>query len=119
MFENDLIELINKYWDCSDPELVANSLIELFDTNEDLIRSIVVEDRIFNRYEYVFSWLDLAAEIIDESFLLEMDLDFEESLEEALEENNEDECKNLLLSQNWYLDAENGVAFGFDEDIKI
>ena len=119
MFKNELIELINKHWDCGDPETVASSLIRLFDTDEDLIRSIVVKDRIFNRYEDVFSWLDLAAEIIDESFLLEMDLDFEESLEEALEENNEDECKNLLLSQNWCLDIVNGVAFGFDEDIKI
>lgn len=101
-------------------EEYVKSLSAFFNDNDELIADIIKNERMFNRYEYCFDWDDLAHEILsDEAFISDEDSnDYLKTISNAIN-NGEEAIKQLLISHNWAIDTDTGIAIGFDKDIKV
>lgn len=113
---NKILEVVEEYW--GEDEEVCEALEYFFDNNEKYIIKIVEDDRTYNRYTCVESWLGLAREILDDEGL-ELDEDFKNLMQFALDNEDKDICRNILIEDNWALDAINGVAIAFDDDVLV
>lgn len=116
MTREELIELMENTW--GEDEEVVDSLLAFFNNDAELIANILENDRSFNRYNCCYDWNDLGYEIInDEAFEGDSDsVDYIKSISDALD-NGEEAVKELLISHNWAIDTNTGVAIGFDDDI--
>lgn len=122
-------DFIYKNWGESyeDSVNIAQS-IERFVGDFDKIEDLVIREKLFNKYYDTFSWIELGFNILDD--IRENDMlcgeNYEEELEKAIDEDynesyhqNDNKVRSFLLKDNWALDKENGVALGFDEDVKL
>ena len=122
-------DFIYKNWGESyeDSVNIAQS-IERFVGDFDKIEDLVIREKLFNKYYDTFSWTELGFNILDD--IRENDMlcgeNYEEELEKAIDEDynesyyqNDNKVRSFLLKDNWALDKENGVALGFDEDVKL
>lgn len=118
MTKQELYELMENAW--GEDEECVDSMLLFLDNDMDLIADIINYDRSFNRYNCCYDWNDLGYEIInDEAFEGDSDsVDYINSILEALDKG-EDAIKNLLISHNWAIDTNTGVAIGFDDDIVL
>lgn len=116
MTREELIELMENTW--GEDEEVVDSMLLFLNNDMDLVADIISKDRSFNRYNCCYDWNDLGYEIInDEAFEGDSDsVDYIKSISDALD-NGEEAVKALLISHNWAIDTNTGVAIGFDDDI--
>ena len=116
MTREELIELMENTW--GEDEEVVDSLLAFFNNDTELIANILENDRSFNRYSCCYDWYDLGVEIIsDEAFLADLDSTSYIEMVSAAVDKGEESVKELLISHNWAIDTNTGVAIGFDDDI--
>lgn len=118
MTVEELNLLMENTW--GEEEECVESLMRFFNNDTSLIASILNNDRSFNRYSCVYSWSDLANEILyDEMFQTEEYINDETMTFIRKNEDNEKVLKEFLIKQNWAIDRSTGYAIGFDSDIEI
>lgn len=118
MTREELDILMENAW--GEDEEHIDSMMLFFNNDIDLIANIINNDRSFNRYNCCFDWSSLGYEIInDEAFEGDNDsIEYINAISKALDEG-EEAIKKLLISHNWAIDTNTGVAIGFDDDIEI
>lgn len=96
----------------------AITLLHMLKGDKNKVVEVVKKDKLFNYYTDIRSWIDLKdalIEDIDNGILDDIDnrlLEIDYSL-------TEEECKEILIADNWAIDFTTNIAIGFDDDINI
>lgn len=113
-----LYELMEESW--GDGEEVVDALCDMLGDYETVV-AVLENDLTFNRYTYdAFSWLELAQLIIYDDILWEDgEDDYYRELKELVDADDQKKIREKLISENWAISTEYGVAIGFDSSIKV
>lgn len=113
---DELLEILENGW--ADEEEVVDALVE-FVQDYETAKSVLLQDRIFNRYTCdINSWTDLAWSILlDEAFEDELNDPYFVNLRANI--NNEEALKEVLIKDNWAISSDYSVAIGFDDSVKV
>lgn len=104
--------------------LIIEALKYFLNIDEDTALDILINRRYAVAYnsiscpEALNTWSLFANELVNDG-ALELDADLFDSLQEFIEEEDEDSIRNILIDNNCALDKEHGIAFWFYNDIKI
>ena len=115
----ETIDLVERCW--GEDEDTAYALT-FFLEDQNKINDVVTNDLIFNRYNTIDSWKELASAILNDDALIdELDPEYREKLEEFVETDHysEKEIGQFFIKDNWAFDEDNCVAIGFDDEIDV
>lgn len=104
--------------------LIIETLKYFLNINDDIALDILINRRYAVAYnsiscpEILNTWFLFANELVNDG-TLELDTDLFDSLQEFIEEENEDSIRDILIDNNCALDKKHGIAFWFYNDIEI